>query len=207
MSEDLVFGALRRFTPAEVNETDPWMTLQGSGVVDYLMLEANSDELTGTFSWNNEIMVARANAARNYPESSGVDVKDSTLAFVVRGLKQLFLLDLDSGTYTMSSTVKGLMEGAPNEIRYVTGTNGETLLYMTEADGQRSGVHVRTESGSLYTVLEGFYQALTAGFALSPSGHHLYISFQRDGLLFDITRDDGLSFLEPPLAYEETPFA
>ena len=204
MSEDLVFGAIRRFTPTVVNATDPWMTLHGPGVVEYLILDPSSDNLNGTFSWTNEIMIGRANAARNYPEARGLDVNGSTLSFVIQGLRQLFQLDLDAGTYTRTSTRKGLLEGEPNEIRYVTGNNGETLLYMTEADGQRSGVHARTESGLLYTLLEGSYQTLTSGLALSPCGHHLYVSFKRDGLVFDITRDDGQSFLDPPVAYEET---
>lgn len=206
MSEDFVFGAIRRFTPDVVNEADPWMNLQGAGTTEYLILSPNStdNDSSGSFSWTEEIMLARASAARNYPDSQGIDVHGSTLAFVVQGLKQLFQLDLDAGTYTRSSTVKGLLEGEPNEIRYVTASDDKTLLYMTEGNGQRSGVHARTEDGLLYTLFEGFYQPLTAGFALSPSGHHLYVSYKRDGLVFDITRDDGSSFLDPALAYEET---
>lgn len=168
--------------------------------------EGDRDSTSGTFSWTPMIMLGRANAARNYPQAQGVDINDSTLAFVIQGRKKLFELDLDAGMYTVSSTTSGLLEGNPNEIHYVTGTSGQRLLYITEVNGQRAGVHARTDSGMLFTVLEGIsYTPLTAGFALSPDGQHMYVSYKRDGLVFDITRDDGLSFLDPPAAYEETP--
>lgn len=67
---------------------------------------------------------------------------------------------------------------------------------MTETIGRRSGVHARTPLGELFTILEGFYQPVTSGFALSPDGKHMYVAFKRDGLLFDIPRDDGLSFFD-----------
>ena len=197
-SEDFIFGAIRRFTPATVNREDPWaMLTEEGGVTQYLELTPNAAEnaTSGTFQWSSEIMLARANAARNYPEAQGIDVNGSTLSFVCQGIRTLFQLNLDDGTYTASSTKSGLMEGEPNEIRYIEGRSG-TLLYMTEANGRRSGIHARNEAGEIYTVLEGSYQPETAGFAVSPNGKHMYVSFKRDGLVFDITRDDGLSFFD-----------
>jgi len=38
------------------------------------------------------------------------------------------------------------------------------------------------------------YRQETTGVAFSPSGHHLYVAFQDDGVLFEITRTDGLPF-------------
>lgn len=205
LSEDFVFGCVRRFTPAVVDEADPWSMLQGPGTTEYLMLEPNPEvNTTGTFSWTNAIMVARANAAGNYPESKGIGIDGGTLTFAVSGRRQLYSLDLDAGEYKRTSTNTSLLEGEPNEIRFVTGTD-RTLLYITEAGGQRAGVHARTDSGLVYTIFEGFYEPLTAGFALSPDGRHMYTSYELEGLVFDITRDDGLSFFDPPLDYEVTP--
>ena len=195
MADDFFFGAIRMFTPAAVNTEDPWLMLTEAGRTQYLELVPGAINGTGTFRWSNQIMVARGNAARNYPEAQGIDVNGSTLSFVCQGIQTLFQLNLDDGTYTASSTKTGLMEGEPNEIRYVEGSSG-TLLYMTELNGRRSGVHARNEAGELYTVLEGSYQPETAGFALSPNGKHMYVSFKRNGLVFDITRDDGYSFFD-----------
>ena len=196
-SEGYTFGAIRRYTPAAVNREDPWTMLTEGGLTEYLELTPNAavNKTSGTFRWSNEIMLARANAARNYPETQGLDVNGSTLSFVCQGVRTLFQLNLDDGTYTASSTNSGLMDGEPNEVRYVEGSSG-TLLYMTETNGRRGGVHARNEAGEFYTVLEGSYQPETAGFALSPNGKHMYVSFKRDGLVFDITRDDGLSFFD-----------
>ena len=213
LSEDFVFGAIRRFTPTVVNETDPWSMLTGTGITEYLRLNPDPNdptENTGSFSWTREIMLGRANAAQNYPESQGIDVSGATLAFVVQGLKQLFLLDLDTMEYKRTGTSMGLMDGEPNEIRYVTGSNNQRLLYMTESEQntRQAGVHARTDAGVLYTVLEGLgdsHQPLSSGFALSPDGKHMYVAFKLDGLLYDITRDDGLSFFDPALDYEVTP--
>ncbi|CAB9504740.1 osmC-like protein [Seminavis robusta] len=206
MSEDFVFGAIRRFTPSEINTVDPWLMLEDvEGDLSFLVLQPDTDASSGTFTWTSEIQIARGNAAQNYPEAQGIDVEDNILSFVCRGIRQLYQLDLDEGTYNRTSTTQGLMEGEPNEIRYATANNGETtLLYMTEADGRRSGIHARDdEDGIIYTVLEGFLQPLTAGFALSPNGKHMYVSFKRDGTVFEITRDDGLSFFDT-ITFEAT---
>jgi len=199
MSEDSIFGAIHRFIPSILDTGDPWKMLHDeSGKTSYLIMTPRNISqklLGGTFSWTNEVMLGRTNAAGNYPEAQGIDTNGSTLSFVCQGIKRLFQLNLDDSSYTASNTTKGLMEGEPNEIRYVEGDSG-TLLYMTELNGRRSGVHARNEAGELYTVLEGNYQPETAGFALSPNGKHMYVSFKRDGLVFDITRDDGLSFFD-----------
>lgn len=34
----------------------------------------------------------------------------------------------------------------------------------------------------------------TTGITFSPDGKHMYFCFQDDGAMFDLTRDDGLSF-------------
>jgi hypothetical protein len=76
---------------------------------------------------------------------------------------------------------------------------------MAEADDRRSGIHARDEATCiLYTVLDGFYyQPLTTRLAFSPSGKHMYFSFKGDGMVFEVTRDDGLSFFDT-LQFEES---
>ena len=196
MSEDFFFGCIRRFTPNFASE-DPWNMLLTPGVTDYLLLSPDGgsrNSSSGTFTWTNQLTLARGNAARNYPEAQGVTLDGNILSFVCRSVKRLFRLNLEDMSYTMTSTVGGLFDGDPNEIKAVRGE--ETLLYMTEIGGRRSGLHVRTQNGEVYTVLEGYSRSHSAGFALSPDGMHMYLTFKNQGTVFDIVRDDGLSFYD-----------
>jgi len=56
-------------------------------------------------------------------------------------------------------------------------------------------VHARNSLGQYYTILESnVYKDETTGLAFSPDAKHLYFAYQETGLLFDITRIDGLPF-------------
>jgi len=199
LTEDYNFGCVRRFTPnaTSMNSTDLWMQLDGGGTTDYLRLQPHAAVSgKGTFNWTSNIMLARQSAQLVYPESSGIAVHGKTLSFAIQGQQKLFQLDLDTGGYKVTSTNTGLFDGEPNTVRYVEGKDGTALLYMTENGGERAGIHALDGQGRLFTVLEGFYEPWTSGFAISPDGNHMYVSFQKDGLVFDITRDDGLSFFD-----------
>ena len=49
-----------------------------------------------------------------------------------------------------------------------------------------------TTSQTKHCLLLSFTE--TTGISFSPDGKHMYFAFQEDGMLFDLTRDDGLSF-------------
>jgi len=58
-----------------------------------------------------------------------------------------------------------------------------------------AGVHGRNIAGQYLTVLESHELSdETTGLAFSPNGMHMYVAYQDNGLLFDITRTDGLPF-------------
>lgn len=198
LTEDNVFGALERFTPLSSNWDDPWNILLGPGVNEWLILVPNVfNPTTGTYSWTTDLDTARSSAGSYYPETEGIDVAGSNLFFVCKGIRTLFTLDLDGNTYTSSSTsATELFEGEPDMIRTVLGEESaaETLLYFTEDNGRRAGIHARNEAGELMTILEGFYSPETTGLAFSPNGMFMYVCFQEDGYCFAITRTDGLSF-------------
>lgn len=104
----------------------------------------------------------------------------------------MFILDLDKGTYQRTSTYSGDFDGQPDQI-VITGLN-ETM-YFTEDGGYYAGVHGRDATGKYFTILEGEeYTDEATGLSLSPDKMHMYIAFQRDGVLFDIKRTDGLPF-------------
>lgn len=197
LTEDNVFGAMERFTPLVPDWTDPWTILTGVGVNEWLILSPNPiDDSFGTYAWTTDLDTARSNAGLYYPESEGVDVAGSNLFFVCKGIKTLFTLDLDGNTYTRQSTDKGLFEGEPDMVRTILSeeVEGETLLYFTEDNGRRAGIHARNGAGELVTIMEGFYTPETTGLAFSPDGMFMYVCFQEDGYCFAISRTDGLSF-------------
>uniref|UniRef100_A0A7S4NFI5 SMP-30/Gluconolactonase/LRE-like region domain-containing protein n=1 Tax=Odontella aurita TaxID=265563 RepID=A0A7S4NFI5_9STRA len=68
-------------------------------------------------------------------------------------------------------------------------------MYFTEEGGRDAGVHARDKRGRYYTILESpVYQDETTGLAFSPDGKHMYVAYQKNGILFDLWREDGLPF-------------
>ena len=61
--------------------------------------------------------------------------------------------------------------------------------------GIDAGVHARDSDGNFYTILESpVWKAETTGLTFSPDGIHMYFAYQANGLLYDVTREDGLPF-------------
>lgn len=58
-----------------------------------------------------------------------------------------------------------------------------------------TGVHGRDRDGNFFTILESpVYKDETSGLAFSPDAKHMYIAYQENGVLLDVTRLDGLPF-------------
>lgn len=204
VTEDHPKGALRRFTPKNPNWDDPWNLLHGEGTLDYLILEPYSTSNPsggGTFSWTDRLSNAKDNAERYYQYTEGIDVYNGELFVVSKIQKELFILDLDARTYKVLSTKSGLFDGTPDQLKRLVHEDGDgsfkTMLYFCEEDGTENGVHAKDENGFFFTILES---AVTldnkevTGLAFSPDGKHMYVSYQRTGLIYDIWRDDGLPF-------------
>lgn len=183
--------------------------LQGPGAVDYLVIDPTSDD-QGTYSWTTNFNLARASARQHFPNGEGIDVYENELYFISKAQKMMYILDLDSNTYTRHSTREGLFAGQPDQIVRLTGNTSiqdEGLLYFTE-DGTVAGVHARNQNGDFFTILESReYADETTGLSFSPDAKHLYIAYQDNGLLFDVTRIDGLPFSAKTLnvKYHNTP--
>lgn len=130
--------------------------------------------------------------------SEGIDVVGDQLFFVSKKYRTMFVLDLKGNTYTNQTTNDApMLNGQPDQIeRLFNPTNDEeSTLYFTQDGGKRAGVTAMNQAGQCFTVLESDkYTDETTGLAFSPDGIHMYISYQDDGLLFDITRVDRLPF-------------
>ena len=210
ITEDLESGALRRYTPSEGRVSLPegtklddkelyWDLLHDdSATVEYLVLDDK-----GTYSWTEKKDEGLSNAKKYYQFSEGIDVHDSYLYFVCKEVKELFILNLDDMTWTKDSTKSGLFGGQPDQLKRILGGGGtgsgngsnSSLLYFTEDDEQRAGIHARDEKGRYFTIVESIeHVGETTGLALSPNGMYMLFAYQKYGKLFMIWRRDGLPF-------------
>ena len=89
----------------------------------------------------------------------------------------------------------GLFDGSPDSVQSIL-HHDDDILYFTEEGGEHSGVHGKNVFGQFFSILEGTdaYRGETTGLGFSPDGKHLYVAFQRDGVLFDVWREDGFPF-------------
>lgn len=110
--------------------------------------------------------------------------------------KILFILDLDAGTYTGSSTVSGAFNGQPDQVARLLDDVDQDLLYFCEDVGTFAGVHGRDANGKYYTILqaETGLDGETSGLAFGPENMLMYVSFQTAGRIYEIRRTDGRPF-------------
>ena len=173
VTEDDMRGSLRRFTPARksLNMSNPWSMLHGEGQLEFLLLWPNK----GTYGWTQDKARADRNAKKNYQQTEGIDVKGNRLYFVSKEQHELFILNLDSDTYEVESTISGVFDGSPDQLVRLVG-DGE-LLYYTEEGGRSAGIHARDNQGRYFTILESpVYQEETTGLAFSPDHRHMYLA-------------------------------
>mmetsp|Transcript_15374 Transcript_15374/g.31067 ORF Transcript_15374/g.31067 Transcript_15374/m.31067 type:complete len:113 (-) Transcript_15374:561-899(-) len=94
----------------------------------------------------------------------------------------------------MSFTSGGAFDGGPDTVARMLNDPND-IQYMTEDGGVDAGVHGRDSDGNFYVVLESpLYYEETTGLAFSPDGRHMFVSYQKNGILLDVWREDGLPF-------------
>ena len=161
--------------------------------MEYLVVEAKTNQ-SGIYKWTTDLNASRLSAQNYFPNAEGIDVYENNLYFITKKKKLMYILDLDSNTYVATTTVNGLFSGEPDQIVRLTDAD-ESLLYFTEDGGHVAGVHARDRFGQFFTILEGpSYTDETTGLSFSPDNKHLYVAYQDDGILFDVTRLDDLPF-------------
>jgi hypothetical protein len=215
VSEDSDFGALRKYTPPILyskftnSPIVDWDTLTADGgTTEYLaFLDASR------FEWTTDEQAARYSQSQYYRNVEGIHYNDRHLYFVSKKLSMLFILDLDGGTYTSSSTKYGILPGGgdfggtPDAI-----LNEGEYLYFTEDGGKTAGVYaVHRSTGERYAIFEAYDDVYkndeTTGLAFSPDGMKMYAAFQdcgcgnseggldyTCGCLLRFSRNDGYSF-------------
>jgi len=195
-TEDHRRGPIRRFTPTNPDWDNPTEMLHRKGTIEYLVLE-NWDWTgrNGTFHWTDDRDLGEQNALLNFPYTEGIDcTPDGRLFFANKGRALLFELDLDANTWSRSSVQGGAFDGKPDTMARILDDPGD-IVYMTEEGGDDAGVHGRDKDNNYYVILESpLYSEETTGLAFSPDGRRMYVAYQKNGVLLEVWREDGLAF-------------
>jgi hypothetical protein len=203
VTEDMSNGPTLRWTPDpdSFDWDKPWDILTGNGTLDYLLLKPTipeadnyTDGATGTFEWTSNLTLARKNANLYAQGTEGIDRKDNFLYFVCKTEQLFYILDLDQMTFVMYPTEVGLFDGEPDQVQRLV-NDTQDILYFSE-ESTSAGIHGRNSKGQFFTIVEGvgWPESSVTGLAFSPNGMHMYICFQDDGVVFEITREDGHPF-------------
>jgi hypothetical protein len=142
LTEDAPRGAVQRFTPRYVDwENDPWNMLHRPGKTEYLLLTpAVQNGTDGSYKWIGEKNISKENAFNHYPNVEGIDCDGNSMYFVSKTRQLLFELNLLTGTYSSSSTLRGKFDGNPDQVARIIASDKlpkhkDSLLYFTEEGG------------------------------------------------------------------------
>ena len=172
------------------------MLYDESGLMEYLVMKpSNKNETEGKYFWSTDKAEAELSACKYYRNSEGIHVVDNKLYFVSKRRRDIYILDLDGDTYTANSAKGGAFDGQTDQVVSVIGHDDHAILYFTEDGGEDAGIHGRDSNGRLFTILESsIYKEETTGLAFSPDFMHMYAAYQSNGILLDVTREDGYPF-------------
>jgi secreted PhoX family phosphatase len=193
-TEDTSNGELRRFEA----DGNGWDALHVGGRTTYLQF------LDGKrFQWTTSLSAGENSAAKYYPNAEGIVCHNSTLYFVAKVTRTLFILDLNDMTYTSELTGsnwvgQGSFNSQPDQI-IESDLDIRKYIYFTEDGGNAPGIHVRDGDGKYYTMVRAvpgskYSGDETVGIAFSPDRKKFYFGFQDAGVLMEVTRDDGHAF-------------
>uniref|UniRef100_A0A7S4I397 SMP-30/Gluconolactonase/LRE-like region domain-containing protein n=1 Tax=Odontella aurita TaxID=265563 RepID=A0A7S4I397_9STRA len=196
VTHDKSNGELRRFTPNNAGVKPNNRLLHESGTMEYLVLTPDKkDKTIGKYSWTTSIATGKTSAFAHFKNVEGIDVSGSRLYFVSKAQMEMFTLDLDHDTYSKSSTVRGKFDGQPDQVSSIVSSARGEILYFTEDTKKQAGVHGRDDQGRYYTILEShILDKEVTGLAFSPDQKHMYVAYQKEGILFDVYREDGRPF-------------
>ena len=209
VTEDSRYGALIRYTPPSAVPTG-WESLHAENGTSEFLVFINET----SFEWTTEIYVGRASQNEYFPNVEGIDCYDGVLYFLSKKTHLLYVLDLDSGTYTTSSTRcsmlgTGKFQHPPDQI---VRHKDSDYLYLTEDGGDTVGAYAIDEYGHTFAIFEAYADQYhgdeTTGLAFSPDGRKLYAAFQdcgcehsnggvepdNCGCLLEFLRTDGMPF-------------
>lgn len=203
VTHDKKSGELRRYRPkrgtvrANIRKKQQWRILtQRGGRMDYLVL----DPTRGTFTWSERREDGMKSAEKNFNNLEGIDSRDGVLMFVSKKQNDLFTLDLDKSTYRKESTNNHLFNGSPDQLARFMDQPESEMIFFTEEHGKKTGVgvHARDANGNYYTILLNdagkVRRQETTGLAFSPDNRFMYFGFYKLGVIFAVSRKDGLPF-------------
>jgi len=215
VSQDDDYGEVRKYTPKPSLVKKGYATGNFTSILsvpatgydacaekregDIQYLKITNGTQSGTFEWTTSINDGRLSAFQYFPYNEGIDFRDGFLYLVSKTTKYLYVFDLDHGTWKKSSTVFGAFNNEPDQVRFIIGDSGKGQLYFTEDSySGKCGIHARRAvDGAYLTIVESDgtkYTSETTGLAFSVDKTKLYFAFQYEGHLWELSREDGLTF-------------
>ena len=88
-----------------------------------------------------------------------------------------------------------MFQGGPDQMKRMF-NDDSGILYFTEDGSNRAGLHARDMNGNYFTILESATNdgIETTGLSFSPDHKSMYFAYQKIGILFCVSRKDGLPF-------------
>ena len=194
-TEDSANGALTRFVPNSesrdaIYEEGDYSYLELMGISE---LPGRGQSIRCKFQWIANREEARKNANDFYKNTEGVDFKGNQLYFVSKAFKMLYICNVNTMECEISSTESGTFSNQPDQIKILLESERD-VVYFCEDGGSGNGVHARDNTGNYYTILQKNGGSETTGIAFDPSKTRMYVSYQQDGIIYEIRRADGLPF-------------
>lgn len=121
--------------------------------------------------------------------------------FVTKGQRRLYIVDLDSNTWTSGPTIQDSSgnEFTPDQVARITGSNSPNdILYFAEDGSGNQDIHALglDEFGDkkYFTIIRGYSSTETTGLTFSPDNKYMYFAHQGNSEIWQIWREDGCSF-------------
>jgi hypothetical protein len=183
VSQDDSSGLLTRFRPDDVGQacyaSQNWCTLE-SGTRDYLVLNAD----TQTYEWTDDMFFAGVSAFTYFRNATTLYVDSDHLYIISKSLNQVLCLDLESDEYSILSRATELRDWLGDGYFYfprgptVSGRDGEARFFEL-----------------LFSF--AFPASEQVSVLMSPKRTHLYVTFTKVGLVYEVQRIDEKKFEGP----------
>jgi hypothetical protein len=87
-----------------------------------MIVSKNATNYAGEFVWTHDDKDAvNSNGPEEfYPQEEGIDMYGSQLFFVCKHIQELYVLNLDDGTYYNQITVNGFFDGKPDQMQQLS---------------------------------------------------------------------------------------
>jgi hypothetical protein len=179
--QNLENGVLTRFRPNKLgmkcyHSDDPWCTLK-NGSHDFLVLKDDY-----SFYWTSDISVATMSGFDFFRNTTWMEVEGKKLYLFSNVLNQVVSLNFKNMSFKILHGIQKLKPLVGNENFYFAKGRDIYLRMMKE------------EKFLPLIYAENELLNETATILFSPNQEHMYLTYQENGVVYDVTRSDNQTF-------------